>query len=139
MTDDSELKGISGELREISLDVRVRYVECDPMGVVHHSVYPVWLEMARTELLRRQGFAYRELEARGVYFVVARLNLRYQRPARYDDALTIHAKVEPTAGVKIEHRYRVCRGQQLVARAESTIVCVDEDGALQRVPAELGG
>ena len=37
----------------ITIDARVRYAECDPMGYVHHTVFPVWFEMARTELLRR--------------------------------------------------------------------------------------
>ena len=37
------------------MDIRVRYCECDPMGVVHHTVYPVWFEMGRTELLRDTG------------------------------------------------------------------------------------
>lgn len=121
----------------IELPVRVRYVECDPMGVVHHSVYPVWLEMARTELLRARGFAYRELEERGVFFVVARLSLKYRRPAKYDDELIIHCTAAESAGVKIEHRYEVKRATELIATAETTIVCVDGAGQLQPVPPEL--
>ena len=54
-----------GEQRRIEVPVRVRYVECDPMNVAHHSVYPVWLEIARTDLLRRRGNAYRDLEVAG--------------------------------------------------------------------------
>ena len=49
-------------IRTGSIDVRVRYAECDPMGVVHHTVYPVWFEMGRTELLRETGASYREFE-----------------------------------------------------------------------------
>lgn len=122
-------------MHEVS--VRVRYVECDPMGVAHHSVYPVWLEIARTELLRARGQAYRDLEARGVYFVVARLSLRYRRPARYDDELTVRVDVAESAGVKIDHRYEVKRGKELIATAESTLVCVDAEGKLKPVPPEL--
>lgn len=117
--------------------VRVRYVECDPMGVAHHSVYPVWLELARTELLREQGFVYRELEERGVLFVVARMSLRYRKPARYDDELLVHVASEASAGVKVEHTYEVKRGAELLATAETTLVCVDRDGKLQPVPAGL--
>lgn len=119
------------------MHVHVRYVECDPMGVAHHSAYPVWLEMARTQLLRELGHAYRDLEARGVLFVVARLNLRYRRPARYDDELTVHVRAAPCAGVKIDHAYEVRRGDELIATAESTIVCVDRAGKLRAVPQEL--
>lgn len=120
-----------------AITVRVRYPECDPMGLVHHSVYPVWFEMARTELLRRQGISYRDVEAAGMYFVVARLNLRYRRPARYDDQLTVHVTTAAGSGVKLEHEYDVRRdGQQLVT-GETTLVCVDEHGRPQPLPAQF--
>ena len=83
------------------IPVRVRYVECDPMNVVHHSIYPVWLEMARTELLRRRGIVYRQVEQRGCMFAVVRLNIRYRRSAMYDDALEVECTMHPTGGVKI--------------------------------------
>lgn len=121
----------------LSMPVRVRYTECDPMGLAHHAAYPVWLEMARTELLRAQGHAYRDLEAMGVLFVVARLNLRYRQPAKYDDELVVEVTAQPTAGVKIEHAYRVMRGATLLTTAETTIVCVDREGQLQPVPEGL--
>ena len=123
--------------RTSQMPIRVRYVECDPMNVAHHSAYAVWLEMVRTQLLREQGHAYRDLEARGILFVVARLNIRYRRPALYDDELTVHVEAKPCAGVKIDHVYQVKRGDELITTADSTIVCVDRAGKLQPVPAEL--
>jgi acyl-CoA thioester hydrolase len=107
------------------------------MGVAHHSAYTVWLEIARTELLRARGIAYRELEAQGVFFVVARLSIRYRRPARYDERIEVNCSVAETAGVKIEHAYELRRGSQLLATAETTIVCVDREGRLQPVPEPL--
>ncbi|MFA9479441.1 acyl-CoA thioesterase [Phycisphaerales bacterium AB-hyl4] len=125
------------KITELSVPVRVRYVECDPMNVAHHSVYPVWFEMARTELLRQQGEVYREMEAGGVLFVVARMNVRYHRPAMYDDELTIHVKALPSAGVKIEHEYKVYRDGVTLTSAETTLACVDRDGKLRAIPASL--
>ena len=118
----------------IDVEVRVRYTECDPMGVVHHSIYPVWMEIARTDLLRRRGQAYRDLEAAGVFFVVARMSLRYKRPARYDDILRIHCETLPCAGVKVEHTYEIFRGSELLTTAETTLVCVDRAGKVQPIP-----
>jgi acyl-CoA thioester hydrolase len=123
--------------RRIEVSVRVRYVECDPMGVAHHSVYPVWLEIARTDLLRRRGNAYRDLEAAGVMFVVARMSLRYHKPARYDDELTIICIANPSAGVKVEHSYEIRRGDELLATGQTTLVCVDRDGKLKPIPGDL--
>lgn len=119
---------------ELSVPVRVRYHECDPMNVAHHSVYPVWFEIARTELLRSRGQAYRALEEAGVFLVVAKLSVRYRRPALYDDELTIRVTSLPTVGVKLEHTYEVRRGGELLATAQTTLACVDGDGKLRPVP-----
>lgn len=124
---------------ETSVEVRVRYVECDPMNVAHHGAYPTWLEIARTELLREQGVSYREMEAQHVYFVVARMSLRYRRPARYDDVLRVHVEALPGAGVKLEHRYEVRRDGELLTTAETTLVCVDDQGKPRPVPSLLAG
>ncbi|MEX0885683.1 MAG: thioesterase family protein [Phycisphaeraceae bacterium] len=123
--------------RTAAVTVRVRYNECDPMGIAHHASYPIWLEIARTELLRARGMAYRELEAAGVHFVVARMSLRYRRAARYDDELTVHVRVEKSAGIKIVHAYRIERAGELLATAETTLACVDGAGRPRGVPASL--
>ena len=57
-----------------TIQFRPRYAETDKGGVVHHSVYPVWLEMGRTELLRANKVAYSDLEESGIYFVVAEMS-----------------------------------------------------------------
>ncbi len=127
------------ETIEHVIQTRVRYVECDPQNVAHHSAYVIWLEMARTELLRVRGVAYRELEAAGVMFVVVRMNIRYRRPAFYDDVLDIHVRErtearEKSGGIKLEHEYEIRRGTEVLAKAETTLACVDRQGKLQRVP-----
>ena len=58
-----------------TINIAARYAETDKGGVVHHSVYAVWFEMGRTELLRAGGVAYKDLEAAGVFFVVVQLAL----------------------------------------------------------------
>ncbi len=107
------------------------------MNVAHHSVYPVWLEIARTELYRTQGQCYRELEAAGLFLVVARLSVRYRRPALYDDELMVTATALPSAGVKLEHTYEIRRGGELIAAAETTLACVDADGKLRPMPPSV--
>ncbi len=48
-------------LDHCDLDIRVRYVECDPMGYLHHARYFEFFELGRTELLRRAGHSYLEM------------------------------------------------------------------------------
>ena len=124
-------------IKRTTVELRVRYVECDPMKVAHHSAYLPWLELARTELLRRSGFSYAECEATGIYFAVASINIRYRRPAFYDDVINIDVTLDKVGRAKIEHVYRIRRGDELLAEAGSTLVCVDTNGKLQGTPKFL--
>lgn len=108
------------------------------MGVAHHTAYPVWFEMGRTELLRSAGFRYRDLEARGVYFAVVALAVRYRRPARYDDELALETRLTAASRARIEHAYELRRDGQILATGTSTLVCLDSAGRPQPIPPELG-
>jgi len=78
-----------------------RYAETDQAGVAHHSVYPVWFEMGRTELLRVNGLAYKDLEQAGVLFVVAELHIKYRQPARYDEKLQLETRCSNVTASKV--------------------------------------
>ncbi len=122
-----------------SITFRVRYSECDPMGVAHHSAYAPWFEMGRTELLRAGGGEYRLLEEQGVFMAVARLEIRYKRPARYDDVLELRTTLEDVGHVKLEHSYELFRASDrlLLATAETTLACIDRAGKPRELPASL--
>ena len=114
--------------------IRVRYAETDRMGFLHHANYLVYFEQARTELLRAYGVSYKDLEDQGYLLVLTRVEVRYKRPARYDDLLTIRTVVERTTSVRIDHRYEVwCEGQ-LLAEGSSTLACIGRDGRPQALP-----
>lgn len=122
----------------MTIEVRVRYPECDPMGVAHHGSYPAWLEIARTELFRQGGMAYRELEAQGVFFAVIDMAIRYRSPARYDDLLSVEVTELPSHGgkrVKVQHTYRILRDGQLLATASTTLACLNRQGKPMAIPA----
>jgi len=123
---------LSGEIT-----IRVRYAETDRMGLLHHANYLVYFEQGRTELLRSQGIAYRDLEDQGFLLVLTRIQVRYRSPARYDDLLTLHTTVVRTTLVKIEHRYELMRDGVLLAEGETTLGCVDRDGKVQALPEFL--
>src|SRR6202035_5743361 len=120
---------LSGEIQ-----IRVRYAETDRMGLLHHANYLVYFEQGRTELLRSQGIAYKDLEDQGYLLVLARVEVRYRSPARYDEVLTLRTTVTRTTPVRIEHKYEVLRDGTLVAEGESTLACVDRAGKLQALP-----
>src|SRR5262245_34604295 len=116
------------------ITIRVRYAETDRMGLLHHANYLVYFEQARTELLRQSGRTYKDVEDTGYLFVLTKVEVRYRKPAYYDDLLTIRTTVVRTTAVRIDHRYEVFRDGQLLAEATSTLACVDRDGRVQALP-----
>jgi acyl-CoA thioester hydrolase len=114
--------------------IRVRYAETDRMGLLHHANYLVYFEQARTELLRSQGATYKDMEDGGYLLVLTKVEVRYLRPARYDDVLTIRTQVQRVTFVRIDHRYEVLRDGELLAEGTSTLACVDRDGRPQALP-----
>ncbi|UCG49420.1 MAG: acyl-CoA thioesterase [Phycisphaerales bacterium] len=119
-----------------TINVVPRYAETDRGGVVHHSVYPVWFEMGRTELLRANGVAYKDLEAAGIFFVVADLHIKYRRPALYDDELELETTSSKVTAAKVEHTYKLVRRRDglLLAEGSSVLACIDAHGSIRRVP-----
>ena len=124
-------------LSDHSISFRVRDPEVDQMGVVHHSRFFQYFEMGRVELLRSMGIRYADLERRGVFFVVVKVECKYRAAARYDEELTLTTRVTRQAHVRIDHAYELRRGETLLAEATTTIACVDREGKLQEIPEEL--
>ncbi len=124
-------------LLEHSSHIRVRYSETDAMGFLHHANYLSYFEIARTELFRAQGGNYRRMEELGLFFVVAEAQCKYRKSARYDDELTVTASIVRSGPIKLIHRYQIRRGDELIAEGETTLACVDREGAIQPIPENL--
>ena len=89
------------------------------------------------ELLRAQGLTYKDIEDQGYFMVLTKLEVRYRRPAHYDDLLTLRTAVERQTSVRIDHRYELLRDGVVLAEGSSTLACVDRDGRVQALPAVL--
>ena len=119
------------------VQIRVRYAETDAMGYMHHAQYLVYFEIGRTELLRVNGLCYRDMEARGLFYVVARLDCRFRAPARYDDLLTLTTSTTKLSPLRVDHHYDLKRDGRLLCEANSTLVLVDRHGKPTALPDEL--
>ncbi|GIW51046.1 MAG: hypothetical protein KatS3mg081_0401 [Gemmatimonadales bacterium] len=119
--------------------LRVRYAETDQMGVAHHAQYLVWLEHARIEHLRRLGVSYRSLEEQGVRLAVAKTQVRYGAPARFDDELRIRCWVRESASRLLVFGYYIDRPLDGIAIATASVTLVPVDGRMRviRLPREL--
>jgi acyl-CoA thioester hydrolase len=109
------------------------------MGFVYHANYLVWLDMARTEHLRRTGVTYREMEAEGVFLAVTEARIRYRQPARYDDLVRIRCWVRDLASRRVIFGYVVERAEtgELLATAETALIALDRRHGLTRIPTHV--
>jgi acyl-CoA thioester hydrolase len=124
---------------ESTSSLRVRYVETDQMGVVHHSAYLAWMEIARTDFLRHRGLPYRDLEARGFRMPVLGVEVRYMRPALYDDEILVKARLADAGGVRFTFEYEVSRASDglLLAHGRTKHASTDHAGRPRRLPKDL--
>ncbi len=79
---------------EHNIQIRVRYAEADPMNVVYYGNYAQYFEVGRVESLRNLGISYKGIEDMGIMLPVVELNIKYLRPAKYDDLLTIKTMIK---------------------------------------------
>lgn len=91
-----------------TISLRVRYGETDQMGVVYHGNYATYCEVARVEFFREMGLPYKNLEDSGVMLPVVELNLKFVRPAYYDEVLQIKTTVvEIPRSARIQFEYEI--------------------------------
>ena len=117
--------------------IRVRYAETDAMGIVHHAVYPVWMELGRSDLLRELGQSYAAWEARGVMMSVAEIRVRYRAPARYDELVEVRTRLREAGRRKVVFAYEVLRGETRLAEGESIHLVTGSDGRARVMPDDL--
>lgn len=93
--------------------IMVRYAETDQMGIAHHSVYPIWYEVARTEYIKQFDFSYSEMEQAGVMMPLINLTCHYGLPAKYEDEIRIEASIKKLSNAKVlfyYHAVKECDG-----------------------------
>lgn len=119
--------------------VRVRYGETDQMGVVYHANYIVYFEIGRTELMRSQGLDYAQMEQEGISLAVIDVGVRYHRPARYDDQLSILTRLTEASGVRARFEYRIERQEgdeaELICTGHTTLASIGKNGRPMRIPS----
>jgi len=124
--------------RESTIELRVRYAETDQMGVVYHANYLVWCEIGRTDLIRRLGTSYADLEREGVGLAVIDASVRYHFAARYDDLIRVRTLITDVRSRTVTFDYTIENeaGTRL-ASARTTLASINRDGKLVALPGEM--
>lgn len=106
--------------------VRVRYAETDKMGYVYYGNYTQYYEVGRVEALRALGTSYKEMEDSGVMLPVYTCNLKYLKPALYDDLLVIKTVIKELPTLKITFDYEIYNQRnELLNTGNTTLVFIN--------------
>ena len=117
-----------------TMPVRVYYQDTDAAGVVFHATYLDFMERARVEWLRSQGFEPQELARRfRLLFIVRHLDIAYVKPAMLDDLVTVTAAVQKLGRAQLTLVQEVLRGREALVRASVNLACV-ATGSLKPMP-----
>lgn len=116
---------------------RVTYAETDRMGYVYYGNYLTYFEIGRTELIRASGKTYLALEEMGLMLPAVEATVKYHRPARYDDLLTVRTTVTEFKGIRLKFAYEILRDGEKLAEGMTLHAFVDREGKPTRPPAEV--
>ena len=124
--------------QEFTLPLRVYIEDTDAGGIVYYVNYLKFMERARTEFLRTLGYQHYSLAEEDFQFVVHSCAVRYLKPARIDDALSVTAGLSKAGRVALDFVQQVWRGEELLCEAQVKVACVRASDMRPRgLPATL--
>ncbi|MBI0059837.1 tol-pal system-associated acyl-CoA thioesterase [Gilliamella apis] len=113
-------------MKQFNWNARVYYEDTDAGGVVYHARYLAFFERARTEMLRQLDISQQKLLQEGIAFVVKKMDISYDFPARLDDMLTISTKIEQIRKASIIFKQTILnQNKQIISNADVVIACVN--------------
>ncbi|MFH1459708.1 MAG: YbgC/FadM family acyl-CoA thioesterase [Candidatus Omnitrophota bacterium] len=122
---------------EFSIRKKIYYHDTDAGGVVYYANYLKYLEEARAEFCLAKGISTKELMQKGIYFVVAHVDIKYKSSARYGDEVKVITKIEKKGRSSIEFAQEIKREDKVLVIAKVTWVCVNRDFKPRSIPDEF--
>jgi acyl-CoA thioester hydrolase len=111
-----------------SCSLRVRYGETDQMGYCYYGNYAQYFEVGRVEALREIGLSYKTMEANGIMLPVNHFEVKYHKPALYDDNLRIDTYITELKGARLIFKYEIYNEENiLLSEASTTLVFVNKE------------
>ncbi|MFT5600849.1 MAG: acyl-CoA thioester hydrolase [Flavobacteriales bacterium] len=107
--------------------IRVRYSETDKMGFCYYGNYAQYFEVARVEAMRSLGVSYKSLEDDGILMPVIEFNIKYKKPAHYDDELIIKCQVPELPSSRILFNYQTYKSDDLLNEAHTSLVFISKE------------
>ena len=117
---------------------RVYYEDTDLAGIVYYVNYLKFVERARSTLVREAGINQVAMkDDEGLFFAVRHVDATYLRPAKLDDELRVATKLQQLSGAKLLFEQDIFRADELLFSSVITVVCMNLEGRVIRLPAEI--
>lgn len=109
--------------------LKVRYVETDRMGIVHHSNYYAWFEVGRGDFIKKTGITYSDMEKQGIMMPVVETYCKYYKGPKYDEDIIIQTSIGEMNPVKVTFNYNVIREYdgKLMAKGKTSQAFVNNE------------
>ena len=124
-------------MEDSSMEKRIYYHDTDCGGVVYYANYLKYLEEARTEYLLSKGVNLQKLSGKGIWFAVAKVEIEYKSPARYQDTIRILTIVERIKYSAMQFFQKILKNNTTVAEARTTLICVNNNFKPIVIPEEI--
>ncbi len=124
-------------MEEFSIEKRIYYHDTDCGGVVYYANYLKYLEEARTEYLLSKGFDLQKLSSKGIWFAVAKVEIEYKSPARYQDTIKILTTIEKIKYSAMQFFQKILKNNTIISEARTVLICVSNDFKPIAIPEEI--
>ncbi len=119
---------------EYTAHIEVRYAETDAMAIVHHSVYAIWFEQARTEIFRVNGVPFSAFEAEGYHSPLLSIETQFIKPCRYGEIVDVHLQLAQIDRLRFAFFYKVTVNGELRTTGKTTHIFTMHDKPCRHAP-----
>jgi len=119
------------------LDLTVRYVETDKSGRVYHANYFIYLDLARTDFLKKANLEYKDIEDKGLFFVAVEVQGKYLQPLNFADKFKVVTILTKIKKASLTFSYEIRRDNDLLFTGETKLALVSSQGRPLRIPDEI--
>lgn len=119
---------------EYTAHIEVRYAETDAMAIVHHSVYAIWFEQARTEIFRVNGVPFSAFEAEGYHSPLLSIETQFMKPCRYGEIVDVHLQLAQIDRLRFAFFYKVTVNGELRTTGKTTHIFTMHDKPCRHAP-----
>lgn len=119
------------EALTVSQEIRVRFNETDPLGIVWHGYYITYFEDGREAFGREHGISYLDVHKYGYTTPIVKSGCEHKLPLRYGDVARIETTIVNTPAAKIIFRFKIFDGDNnLACTGETVQVFVNSEGIM---------